>query len=116
MGKLRPVGRVVRLLIAYDGTCFHGWARQQGRSVRTVEGVLTDRLEIVLGETIRMSVAGRTDAGVHAAGQVASFSTSGEVAATRIQAALNSALSPEVVIRGAADAPSSFDARFSASA
>jgi len=107
---------VVRLLLAYDGTFFRGWARQPGRSVRTVEGVLTDRLEDVLGQRITMSVAGRTDAGVHAAGQVASFLTSSGLAATRIQAAVNAALSPEVVVREAVDAAPSFDARFSASA
>ena len=110
------MARVVRLLIAYDGTDFRGWARQGNRPVRTIEGVLTDRLQGVLGEPVAMSVAGRTDAGVHATGQVASFVTSTGLASARIQAALNAALSPEVVVREAADAPPSFDARHSATA
>jgi tRNA pseudouridine38-40 synthase len=110
------VGRVVRLLMAYDGTSFRGWARQRDRHVRTIEGVLTDRLREVLREPVRLSVAGRTDAGVHAAGQVASFYTSSSLAAPRIQTALNAALSPELVVRAAVDAPESFDARRSASA
>jgi tRNA pseudouridine38-40 synthase len=110
------VERVVRLLIAYEGTDFRGWARQRDRHVRTIEGVLADRLRAVLREPVKLSVAGRTDAGVHAAGQVASFHTSSGLAAPRIQTALNAALSPEVVMRAAVDAPRSFDARRSASA
>jgi tRNA pseudouridine38-40 synthase len=110
------MGRMLRLLMAYDGTGFRGWARQGDSTVRTVEGVLTDRLEEVLREPIKLSVAGRTDAGVHARGQVASFPTSSSLAATKIQSALNSALSPEVVVREVSDAPDSFDARFSATA
>ena len=61
---------VIRLDLAYDGTDFHGWAKQPG--VRTVEGELQDALERVLGQPPKLSVAGRTDAGVHAWGQVAS--------------------------------------------
>ena len=56
-----PAGGVIRLLLAYDGADFRGWARQPG--VRTVQGVIEDALEPVLGEVPRLSVAGRTDAG-----------------------------------------------------
>ena len=62
---------IVRLSLAYDGTSFRGWARNAGQ--RTVEGVLSDALTRVLGDAPKLSVAGRTDAGVHARGQVASF-------------------------------------------
>src|SRR3990170_8244354 len=62
---------VVRLTIAYDGTAFRGWARQ--REQRTVQGVLEAALQRFLGHTPRLAVAGRTDAGVHARGQVVSF-------------------------------------------
>jgi tRNA pseudouridine38-40 synthase len=115
-GRLEDAGRVVRLLIAYDGSDFRGWARQRDRQVRTVEGAITDRLEEILREPVRLSVAGRTDAGVHAAGQVASFHTSRGLAASRIQGALNATLAPEVVVRAAVDGPASFDARHWASA
>jgi tRNA pseudouridine38-40 synthase len=110
------MSRTVRLLIAYDGTGFRGWARQRDPSVRTIEGSLTDVLASVLGGEPRLSVAGRTDAGVHASGQVASFRTASGVEPTKIQAAVNGVLGPEVVVLGAEYAPDGFDARFSASA
>jgi tRNA pseudouridine(38-40) synthase len=56
--------RVVRLDLAYDGTDFRGWARQRDRHVRTVEGVITEALGKLLGSEPKLSVAGRTDAGV----------------------------------------------------
>ena len=103
---------VVRLDIAYDGTDFHGWARQPG--VRTIEGALTEALGKLLGEEPKLSVAGRTDAGVHAEGQVASFVAPGEFDLERARRALNRMLGPEVSIRRARRAPDGFDARFSA--
>src|SRR5690348_14203421 len=66
----------VRLDIAYDGTDFIGWARQPG--LRTVQGVLEESLSKVYREPIQLTVAGRTDAGVHAEGQVAHFDTSAD--------------------------------------
>src|SRR6266542_1122232 len=62
---------VIKLVLAYDGTEFHGWARQPG--VRTIGGLLEEALGRLLPEPPRLSVARRTDAGVHAEGQVASF-------------------------------------------
>ena len=103
---------VVRLLLAYDGTSFRGWARQ--RRVRTVQGVLEEALGRLLGAEPRLSVAGRTDAGVHAAGQVASFPAPEGVDPLRVQRMLNGVLAPEVVVLDARRAPASFDARFSA--
>ncbi len=105
---------VIRLLLAYDGTDFHGWARQPG--VRTVQGVLEEALGRLLGEPPRLSVAGRTDAGVHALGQVASLSAPGGLDPARIQRAVNGLLAPEVVVRSARHAPAGFDARRSATA
>jgi tRNA pseudouridine38-40 synthase len=107
---------VIRLTLAYDGTDFRGWARQRDPSVRTVEGVLTELLSRVLREQVRLSVAGRTDAGVHARGQVASFRTTRGVTPGRIRDAVNGVLGPEVVALEARHAPVGFDARFSASA
>jgi tRNA pseudouridine38-40 synthase len=107
---------VVKLLLAYDGTEFRGWARQRDPAIRTVEGTLTELLTTLLRETPRLSVAGRTDAGVHARGQVASFPGSTDVGPGRIQAFLNGRLAPEVVVREATLAPAGFDARSSATA
>ena len=105
---------VVRLTLAYDGTGFRGWARQKDQ--RTVEGVLVDALSRFLGVQARLSVAGRTDAGVHARGQVASFAWPEPVDLERLQRALNGMLAPEVVVLEARAAPEGFSARFSATA
>jgi tRNA pseudouridine38-40 synthase len=106
--------RVLRLTIAYDGTGFRGWARQRDPRIRTVEAVLTERLEAVTRDPVRLSVAGRTDAGVHARGQVASFRTPSTVPPDRLRRALNGALAPEIAVLDAREAPEGFDARFSA--
>jgi tRNA pseudouridine38-40 synthase len=103
---------VIKLLLAYDGTEFRGWARQP--RVRTVQGVLEDALGRMFGEVPKLFVAGRTDAGVHAAGQVASFVVPGPVDPERIQRGLNGILGPEVVAREVSVAPDSFNARHSA--
>lgn len=105
---------VIRLTLAYDGTGFRGWAPQ--RDQRTVGGVLSDALSRYLGSAPRLSVAGRTDAGVHARGQVASFEWSEAVDLERLQRALNGMLAPEVVVLDVRPAPEGFDARFSATA
>ncbi|OFW77457.1 MAG: hypothetical protein A2Z48_07135, partial [Actinobacteria bacterium RBG_19FT_COMBO_70_19] len=78
--------------------------------------MLEDALARVLGEVPRLSVAGRTDAGVHARGQVASFSVETDLDLTQMQRAVNAMVSPEVVVTDARWAPGGFDARFSASA
>ena len=103
---------IVALRLAYDGTRFRGWAKNAGQ--RTVEGVLADALGRVLGEAPKLSVAGRTDAGVHARGQVASFRSDGDPDLERLQRSLNGMLSPEVVVFDLRRAPEGFDARFSA--
>src|SRR5439155_2026546 len=103
---------VRRLTIAYDGTDFRGWARQAGQ--RTVQGTLEIALQRILGFSPRLSVAGRTDAGVHARANVISFRAQADPEA--LQRALNRMLAPEVVVRDARSAPDGFDARRSASA
>jgi tRNA pseudouridine38-40 synthase len=108
--------RIVRLLLAYDGTSFRGWAAQRDPEIRTVEGLLSDALALVIGERPSLSVAGRTDAGVHARGQVVSFPTASVSTPERIALAVNAMLGPEVVVRDAGYASAGFDARFSASA
>ncbi len=108
--------RTIRLTIAYDGTGFRGWARQRDPRLRTIEGVIVDALAGVLQQEVRLSVAGRTDAGVHAGAQVASFATASSLAPDSLQRALNGRLAPEVVVLRAAHAHEGFDARSSATA
>ena len=102
----------MRLDLAYDGTGFRGWARQPG--IRTVQGVLEEALGRLLGEPPRVSVAGRTDAGVHARGQVASFPAPPGLEPPRVRRAVNAILGPEVVVLEARTMPAWFDARRSA--
>jgi tRNA pseudouridine38-40 synthase len=98
-----------RLTIAYDGTRFAGWAAQP--QLRTVQGELEAALERILGgERVELTVAGRTDAGVHALGQVASCDYSGELP-DRLAERLNAVLAHDVAVRDVEDAPDGFDAR-----
>jgi tRNA pseudouridine38-40 synthase len=107
----------VRLDVAYDGTDFSGWAEQPGR--RTVQGVLEQALATVLRiEPPQLTVAGRTDAGVHASGQVCHFDVDAHVweavPGDSMIRRLAGVLPPDVRVRTARIAPSGFDARFSA--
>lgn len=108
--------RVIRLTLAYDGTDFRGWAQQRDPSVRTVEGSLVEVLARVVRHDVGLSVAGRTDAGVHARGQVTSFLTPSRLAPERMQKAINGFLSPEIVVVDAREVREGFDARFAATA
>lgn len=104
------------MLLAYDGTGFRGWAAQRDPTIRTVQRSLTDAIEPVLGHSVTLAVAGRTDAGVHARGQVASLDTTSERAPGAIRDAINGRLAPEVVAIDVREASRGFHARFSASA
>jgi tRNA pseudouridine38-40 synthase len=103
-----------RLTLEYDGTGFRGWARQPGK--RTVEGELHAALDAVLPRWGGLAVAGRTDAGVHATGQVASVQADGGPPSGRLAEALNTALPDDVAVVSAEEAPDGFHARFSATA
>ena len=110
-------GERLKLVVAYDGTDFHGFAAQ--REVRTVEGVLSDALEKVLRsprELLNLACAGRTDAGVHAWGQVVSLDMPSDTDTERVRRAVNRMLGPEVVLRSVERVPADFDARHSATA
>jgi tRNA pseudouridine38-40 synthase len=102
----------VRLTLEYDGTGFSGWAAQPG--LRTVETVLRQALDRVHDSWSGLAVAGRTDAGVHARGQVASYTCEGGPPPERIAAALNSVLPEDVGVVASAEAADGFHARFSA--
>ena len=107
----------MRLDLAYDGSQFHGWAGQPG--MRTVQGVLEDALAgtLRLAEPPTLTVAGRTDAGVHARGQVAHLDVAEQswtAAAPAALRRLNRALPTDVRVHAISAAPAGFDARFSA--
>lgn len=105
----------VRLGISYDGTGFSGWARQPGR--RTVQQELEEALGTVLRLPVRLTVAGRTDAGVHAADQVAHADVPAPVWAEHagmLVRRLRGVLPPDVAVHRVEAAPADFDARFSA--
>ena len=102
----------LRLTLEYDGTGFSGWARQPG--ARTVEGVLASALDAVHPGWGGLAVAGRTDAGVHATGQVASVEAPAGPPTERTPAALNAALPEDLAVVGATEAAPDFHARFSA--
>jgi tRNA pseudouridine38-40 synthase len=105
----------VRSTVAYDGTGFRGFSENLG--VRTVGGELGAALATVLRHPVKLIVAGRTDAGVHAWGNVVSFDVEdGEVDLVAVQRHLNSMLGPAIVVRSIDVAPSGFDARRSATA
>ncbi len=111
----RPGGLVrVRLDLAYDGTDFAGWAAQPGR--RTVQDVVQEAVGVLARSTPpRVQVAGRTDAGVHAHGQVAHVDVPPQAAGDPLLLRrLNGLLPPDVRVRRTAVVPGSFDARFSA--
>src|SRR5678815_1575616 len=104
--------RTLKLTVAYDGTRFVGWQRQaEGQSI---QGLLEDALARFEGAPVTVHGAGRTDAGVHARGQVASVEVATPHQTLSIQRGLNASLPPDVRILTVEDAPPGFHARFSA--
>src|SRR5271157_3926982 len=101
-----------KLTLAYDGTGFRGWQVQPGE--RTVQGELQDALKRICGESPLPQGSGRTDAGVHALGQVASFALAAPIPAENLHRALNRTLPPAIRILEARTVPSTFHARHSA--
>jgi tRNA pseudouridine38-40 synthase len=104
--------RYFKLTIAYDGTDFHGWQMQTGRP--TIQGEIVTVLRSLTQETVTLQGAGRTDAGVHAVGQVASFRTQSHLSAGDFQRALNALLPPTIRIVNAEEVGPTFNARWSA--
>jgi tRNA pseudouridine38-40 synthase len=101
-----------KLTIAYDGTPYHGWQIQP--ELPTIQGMLSDAIYRTLGERVLPQGSGRTDTGVHALAQVASFSLAAPIPANRLQGALNRCLSPSIRVLSAELVPEGFHARHSA--
>jgi tRNA pseudouridine38-40 synthase len=106
--------RNLRLTLAYDGTALVGWQRQP--SGRSVQGLLEEALARIEGTPVTVIGAGRTDAGVHAASQVANVWMAAALACDVLQRALNATLPPDVRVLAVEHAPDSFHARFGARA
>ncbi|MEW6545988.1 MAG: tRNA pseudouridine(38-40) synthase TruA [Bacillota bacterium] len=104
--------RNVKLVVQYDGTAYAGFQRQKG--LPTVQEELEKALAACCGEPVRVIGAGRTDAGVHARGQVVNFFTRGTIPTERIPWALAALLPEDIVVTQAEEVPPSFHARFSA--
>ncbi len=99
----------VKLDIEYDGTCYHGWQYQP--NAPTIQECIENAIFAVTGERTRVIGAGRTDAGVHAHGQVAHVCTRTRLSPSVLQRALNSVLPRDIVITGATEVPEDFHAR-----
>ncbi|MDP9052631.1 MAG: tRNA pseudouridine(38-40) synthase TruA [Acidobacteriota bacterium] len=98
-----------KLVLSYDGTPFHGWQIQPG--LATVQGMLSDAIFRTVGERVLPQGSGRTDAGVHAHGQVASFALTAPIPAPRLHSALNRCLPASIRVLSAENVPADFHAR-----
>jgi len=111
------VARTLKLILEYDGTAYCGWQRQSGSAAGgapSIQGVLERVIAEIAGESVEVVGAGRTDAGVHAYGQVASLTTTSRIPAGRIPAAINARLPLDIRVLEAAEAPDGFHARYDA--
>lgn len=104
--------RTIKLILEYDGTDFAGWQRQRHRP--SIQATVEAAIAAVTGEQCAVIGAGRTDAGVHALGQVANFQTTARIAAARFPAALNAHLPPAIRVLHATDVEATFHARYAA--
>ena len=104
--------RNIKLTLEYDGEDYHGWQRQP--QVITIQGTIEEALAKILQEKVNLIGAGRTDAGVHARGQVANFKTKSSIPLKNLKAALNSLLPGDIVVRHAVQVPNDFHARYHA--
>ena len=102
--------RCIKLILQYEGTAYAGWQVQD--NANTVQGEIEKALGTILREKVRIAGAGRTDAGVHAMGQVAAFKTSNPISPDRVQRALNGILAPDIRVVEAAEVAEDFVPRF----
>jgi tRNA pseudouridine38-40 synthase len=109
--------RTLKLVIEYDGTAYCGWQRQRGSAAGgppSIQAALEAAVAAVTGDRVEVVGAGRTDAGVHALGQVAHMTTRSRISAARFPGALNANLPPDIRVIAVEDAPAGFHARFDA--
>ena len=106
------VDKNIKLILAYDGTHYHGWQRQ--RNEITIQEVVEERLQIMTGEPVNLISSGRTDAGVHALNQVCNFTTRSTIPLESIRRGLNSLLPDDISVKNAEYVPAEFHARFNA--
>ncbi len=104
--------RNIQLLLEYDGTNYHGWQRQKGDL--SIQQVMEEALERLTGEAVKLIGSGRTDAGVHALGQAASFRTASTIPLKAFEDGLNSLLPYDIAVLKAGEVPPEFHARKSA--
>jgi len=114
-GNADDVMRNIRLTVAYDGTNYFGFQEQKGTGLATIQEKLEQGISFLAGHRIKVIGAGRTDAGVHARGQVVNFDAGGwNIPTERIPKALNGVLPADIAVVGCADAAEDFHSRFSA--
>jgi tRNA pseudouridine38-40 synthase len=104
--------RYIRLLMEYDGTGYHGWQSQ--KSGGTIQDIISEKIRSITGEEVRLTGASRTDAGVHALGQVAVFGTDSRLEPDVVMRALNSKLPADIRIMDAGEIDSNFHPRYGA--
>ncbi|HQJ15820.1 MAG TPA: tRNA pseudouridine(38-40) synthase TruA [Candidatus Omnitrophota bacterium] len=105
--------RNIRLTIQYDGTDYLGWQKQAGTD-RTIQTITEKALKQILQEPVRLTAAGRTDSGVHAAAQVANFKTNNPISLAKLQYGLNSLLPDDIKVVSAKNAAPDFHSRYHA--
>jgi len=104
--------RNVKLIIAYDGTDYKGWQIQT--SEPTIQGIIEEKLGIILNQKTRIAGSGRTDTGVHALNQVAHFKANSKIEPESLKKGLNSLLPPDIVVKELSEVDADFHARYSA--
>jgi tRNA pseudouridine38-40 synthase len=100
---------VIRITVEYDGTAYSGWQMQSGQD--SIQARIEDALKRIFSTPIRVRGAGRTDAGVHARGQVAAFRVPRRLAPPELMSAMNALLPPDIVVKAASEADDCFDPR-----
>ncbi len=104
--------RNIRLTVAYDGSRYHGWQRQDNGI--TIQEVMEKKISLMADEPVALIASGRTDAGVHALAQVCNFRTGAELSANVFRSGLNSLLPDDIFVKEARDMPLEFHSRYSA--
>ena len=104
--------RNIRLVLAYDGTRYHGWQRQ--KNGLTIQVVIEERLRLITQSPVKLLASGRTDAGVHALNQVCNFKTPSQIPIDTLKRGLNALLPPDIFVKEAAVVPLEFHSRYGA--